>query len=190
LYVAQCNPNFTIQSGAEIAFIAELIRHMTEQSFINEIEANELTNSAFTTIAEFLNAIKDMISEDDYNIIIEYLYVVSSTHLKDLFAATSNPKGCAKVYYKPNNPQFAQQGGVSSSTRILKLNVDTISKTAAQNQRLKGTNLVSDLIHGAPIFTPFVYKDKAPSCNPATYSGNPFFFQGQHQNSRICNKRS
>jgi hypothetical protein len=41
------------------------------------------------------------------------------------------------VEYKPNNPQFAQQGAVSSSTRILKLNVTTIEKNAAINKRIQ-----------------------------------------------------
>jgi len=55
-------------------------------------------------------------------------------------------KGCDRVYYKPNNQQFAQQGAVSSSTRTLKLNVDTI-----QSQRNINT----------------FYKDKDTKCiNP------------------------
>lgn len=38
---------------------------------------------------------------------------------------------CDKVIYKPSNKQFARQGAVSSSTRNLKLNVDTIDKNAS-----------------------------------------------------------
>ena len=61
------------------------------------------------------------------------------------------------MYYKPNNPQFAKQGGVSSSTRILKLNVDTISSASAANW-----------------CQPSVNKLKIPPCQLSTYSGNPF----------------
>jgi DNA polymerase III epsilon subunit-like protein len=68
----------------------------------------------------------------------------------------SNPKGCAQVFYKPNNPQFAQQGGVSSSTRILKLNVDTISTAAAGVRKLKGANLAAQLVNGDPVNVPFI----------------------------------
>jgi hypothetical protein len=40
-----------------------------------------------------------------------------------------NKQGCKQVFYKPNNTQFAQQGAVSSSTRLLKLTNDTLNKT-------------------------------------------------------------
>ena len=92
-----------------------------------------------------------------------------------IYSGPSNPKGCKRVYYKPNNPQFAQQGAVSSSTNILKLNVDTISTNAASISRARLAPNES-----------YVYKLKAPTCQAATYSGNPFFFQGQHQNKKIC----
>ena len=99
-----------------------------------------------------------------------------------------NTIGCKLTVYKPNNPQFAKQGAVSSSTRILKLNVDTIQTNAASFSK-KPNNLNSaynDI--GANPNVPFIYKYKTPPCNPATYSGNPFFFQGQFQNKKICSK--
>jgi hypothetical protein len=40
-----------------------------------------------------------------------------------------NKQGCKEMVYKPNNKQFAQQGAVSSSTRLLKLTNDTRNKT-------------------------------------------------------------
>jgi len=40
-----------------------------------------------------------------------------------------NKQGCKQVFYKPNNTPFAQQGAVSSSTRLLKLTNDTLNKT-------------------------------------------------------------
>lgn len=42
-------------------------------------------------------------------------------------AHQSFSKQCARVYYKPNNSQFASQGAVSSSQRTLKLTVDTLN---------------------------------------------------------------
>ena len=41
---------------------------------------------------------------------------------------TTNTTGCKNVVYKPSNYQYATQGAVSSSNRMLKLNVDTINK--------------------------------------------------------------
>ena len=106
-----------------------------------------------------------------------------------IYAGPSNPKGCKRVYYKPNNPQFAQQGAVSSSTQILKTNVDTISTNAAITRRLKGAGAVLSLaLGGVSPDVPFIYKFKTPPCQAQTYIGNTFFFQGQHQNKKICTK--
>ena len=43
----------------------------------------------------------------------------------------SNPRGCETVQYKPNNYKYAQQGAVSSSDRLLRLNVETINTNRA-----------------------------------------------------------
>ena len=153
LYVAQCNPNFTIMQGAEVAWIALLKKNLQDAGFNVETDAD--------TIPAFLEYVKTQIPQDLYNSMLNYLYLFSLDEL------TAQQKRCARVYYKPNNPQFAQQGGVSSSTRILKLNVDTISTAAAKSSTT-------------------MLKDKSPTCNPATYVGNPFFFQGQPQNPTIC----
>lgn len=40
----------------------------------------------------------------------------------------STPTGCSSVIYKPNNHKFACQGSVMSSTRLLRLTVDTLKK--------------------------------------------------------------
>jgi len=72
----------------------------------------------------------------------------------------------------------------------LKLNVDTISTNAANIRKLKGANSQQTIASGQTPETPFIYKFKAPSCTAATYSGNPFFFQGQRQNHQICSKKS
>jgi len=43
----------------------------------------------------------------------------------------TNPQGCKLTQYKPNNYKFSTQGAVSSSDRILRLNVDTINTNNA-----------------------------------------------------------
>jgi len=81
--------------------------------------------------------------------------------------------GCKRVYYKPNNPQFAKQGAVSSSTRTFKANVVTIEKNIA-NQR-RAVNFASINPASTAVFAPFVYKLKTEKCNPSyfTKNGNP-----------------
>ena len=62
--------------------------------------------------------------------------------------------GCKVVIYKPNNYQYAQQGAVSSSARMLRLNVNTIDKNRADIK-----NPLNNIL----------YKNKTPSCDPSLY---------------------
>jgi len=62
------------------------------------------------------------------NLEIEY----AASLLPDGITLTpSNPLGCETVQYKPNNYKYGQQGAVSSSDRMLRLNVDTIDANRA-----------------------------------------------------------
>lgn len=138
-----------------------------------------------------------ILPQEQYDMVIEYLYqLAANPYTGELISGPSNPRGCARVMYKPNNPQFAKQGGVASSTRILKLNVDTISTAAASQRRLKGSGsnlyneLAGQLTYQSVANVPFIYKDKVGKCQPQTYIGNPFFFSGQHHNKLICRYKS
>jgi hypothetical protein len=78
----------------------------------------------------------------------------------------ANQLGCRLTVYKPSNYQYAVQGAVDSSTRNLKLTVDTITTNAAT---IKNTNLD---------------KNKAPTCNtpwPLNFSQS-----GPYQNKKLC----
>jgi len=68
----------------------------------------------------------------------------------------TNPRSCKLVVYKPSNPQFAVQGGVSSSTRTLKLTVDTVNKNINSIRGQKG--------YSGSANTPFIYKNKVAPC--------------------------
>ena len=191
-YVAQCNPNSTINQGIEIGFITAVAQSMINLGILDQAQYNLLVTLNPGSIEEFINFLKTRAySAEQSEQALTYLYeIASNPYNSAILEGPSNSKGCSRVYYKPNNPQFAQQGGVSSSTRILKLNVDTISTNAANIRRLKGANSVQNIATGQSSDTPFIYKFKAPTCSAATYSGNPFFFQGQRQNHQICSKNS
>ena len=192
LYVAQCNPNSTINQGIEIGFITAVANAMINNGLMTQPQYDLLVTLNPKSIEEFINFLKTRLSSASQSEeAVKYLYeIASNPYNSSILEGPSNPKGCSRVYYKPNNPQFAQQGGVSSSTRILKLNVDTISTNAANVRRLKGANSVQNIVSGQMPDTPFIYKFKSPSCSAATYNGNPFFFQGQQQNHKICSKSS
>jgi len=107
---------------------------------------------------------------------ISNLYVANCNPNIDFAVGPKHAFGCKLVVYKPNNPQFAQQGGVSSSTRTLKLNVTTIDKNIANIRRLRGAGITNSMTQQGDLpITPFIYKTKVENCNPAYYhqSGNP-----------------
>ena len=70
--------------------------------------------------------------------------------------------GCPCVVYKPNNKQFSQQGAVSCSTRLLKLNVDTISTNTASLKNTAGTYFTVN--SGTNPALGFIYKNKSETC--------------------------
>ena len=191
-YVAQCNPNFTIETAVEIAFINQLSKSLLEAGYISQPIYVSLLNSV--GVQQFIVMLQSILTAEQYKLVIEYMYqLAADPYNGSVVSGPGLTKGCAQVYYKPNNPQFAQQGGVSSSTRILKLNVDTISTAAAGVRKLKGASgsgVAAQIASGQSPNVPFIYKFKTPACQASTYSGNPFFFQGQPQNKKICSKRT
>jgi hypothetical protein len=76
----------------------------------------------------------------------------STTPSPQLSESTINPAGLQPVYvpviYKPNNSQFAQQGGVSSSTRIARLKYDTITTVGATYRSAYGAQVANELAYG------------------------------------------
>lgn len=168
-YVAQCNPNVLISKEIEHGVLRTLAKALMDATYIDASLYSRLLE--MTDVATFLDTLRSSLEPEAMKSVVDYYYRVAA-------AATNsniNTRGCSRVYYKPNNPQFAQQGGVSCSTRILKLNVDTISTAAAIRKQTAMANTF--------------FKDKTPACSPQTYIGNPFFFQGQPQNKVICHSQ-
>lgn len=63
------------------------------------------------------------------------------------------------VYYKPNNPTFAQEGGVSSSSRIARIKYDTITKNGVAFAKAYGEATGNALSYGVQTNT-YTVKDK------------------------------
>lgn len=55
-----------------------------------------------------------------------------------------------KLYYKPNNSQFAQQGAVSSSSLIARVKYDTITNAAVKIKGAFGNAAANALAYGVP----------------------------------------
>ena len=65
-----------------------------------------------------------------------------------------------KIYYKPNNCQFGQQGGVSSSSRLLRLKLNTINSSATSIGKSYGKSAASALAYSGRPEAPFINKEK------------------------------
>jgi hypothetical protein len=64
-----------------------------------------------------------------------------------------------KLYYKPNNPQFAQQGGVSSSDLITRKKYNSITNSTAAYRTAFGSAVANALAYGVPS-NGYTIKDK------------------------------
>jgi hypothetical protein len=89
-----------------------------------------------------------------------YFNYINNPYVGYSIQGPSNPKGCKAVVYKPSNPQFAVEGGVSSGTRLLKLTTDTINTNLASIRRLSGSSYLSE-----SGYNPFIYKNKFTTCD-------------------------
>lgn len=167
-YVAQCNPNGTIDLGIMIAFIDEVTGYLYKQNLINSIEYNYFKATNPSTLQDLISFLSNDISDLNKTQVLAILAeILISPHVSEIISGPSNPKGCKQVFYKPNNGQYAQQGAVSSSTRILKLNVDTISTNAARMKTLRNTLALDSITGGANPAIPFLMKTKGTICNPS-----------------------
>jgi len=185
-YVAQCNPN--ILNNYQIYEIFDIIiNELHKDKIITQEDVNKYNNLKNKNIQSFYLYLKDLnLDSETYKNIENY---INNSLLNDvIYSGSSTNLNCKRVYYKPNNYQYATQGAVSSSARLLKLNVTTIEKQSYLNNKTANyySNIANDLYQGSDVYIPFVTKTKVEKCNPSKYISNPFFAEGQKPNKNIC----
>jgi hypothetical protein len=81
-------------------------------------------------------------------------YPVSRTSSVDVVSTSSFTPGVTStyqpVYYKPNNPQFAQQGAVSAGALTSRVRYDSITNSSASYRKAYGTSVANALAYGVP----------------------------------------
>lgn len=83
---------------------------------------------------------------------------------------------CKTSHYKPSNIQFAQQGAVDSSSRILRLKLNTINKAAnfSDNGNFNlGEALPNAFAYSGRPEAPYTIKAKFNNCSKALYARHP-----------------
>jgi hypothetical protein len=73
----------------------------------------------------------------------------------------------APIYYKPNNPQFAQQGAVTASSLIARKKYDSITNSTANYRNAYGLQVANALAYGVPE-NGYTIKDKIGYPNKKT----------------------
>jgi len=165
-YFANCQPNAEIVTASEINLVYALLDILLNQNIITKEQYDSFiskNNFKFTVLFEYLQNLPKETSDKAVAIFIAF---INNPYYGVPFSGPNNPIGCKLTIYKPNNPQYAQQGAVDASTRILKLNVTTIEKNAAS-----------------------YYKNTLDKNKPSQSCERPplNFFSTTYQNKKMCN---
>ena len=188
-YLANCQLNAQLYEGSEIAFITEMLSIMLNEKILTQSEVKEFNSTGINSIQGFFNWILNLPEPQKQSAIVVFEVFINNPYWGMPPSGPTNPTGCQLTVYKPNNYQYAKQGAVSSSTRLLKLNVDTISTNAAsiQNYNNTGQLLVTanELYAGNANNYSNLRKNKTTTqCNPQLPLN--FYQSGQYQNKKFC----
>lgn len=185
MYLANCQPNAQLYEGSENAMIEKMLSMMQAQSILTEEQVASFQETGINSIQGFFDWLSGLGNASALTLFKEF---INNPYTGMPLTGPSNPSACQLTVYKPNNYQFATQGAVSSSARMLKLNVNTISTNAAsiQNYNNMGAQLVTanQLYAGDSNTYTNLLKNKAASCNtpwPLNMSQSR-----QYQNKKFC----
>jgi len=172
MYVANCYPNTDPSVTSQLGLVNQLFQIMNNGNVFMPSDISNFYADSIMTLADFNKFIQTIDGNLTLANTIFYNFINNPNYV-GVLTGPNNPRGCKLVVYKPSNPQFAAEGGVSSSTRTLKLTVDTIGSNIASIRRLKGAGAVIN--NGGQPYVPFVYKSKVAPCNKGVYikNGNP-----------------
>jgi len=187
-YLANCQLNTQLYEGSENAFIYQLLGIMLNQNIITQSQIDQFNDTGINSIQGFFDWIQGLPEADRGRANEIFKEFINNPYWGMPPTGPTNPTACQLTVYKPNNYQFAKQGAVSSSTRLLKLNVNTISTNAASinNYNNTGPQLVTanELYAGNANNITNLQKNKAPSCNtpwPLNFSQS-----GRFENKKYC----
>lgn len=187
-YLANCQTNAEQYNATQNAMIAQMLDMMLNLHIITQSEITEFNTLNINSIAGFFDWINGLPDSQKPLALKVFTNYISNPYWGMPLSGPSNQTGCQLVVYKPNNYQFAKQGAVESSTRNLKLMVDTISTNAAsiQNYNNTGPQLVSanEIYAGDDNNYANLQKNKAPNCN-TPYPLN-IRQSGPFQNKKFC----
>jgi hypothetical protein len=181
-YFANCYPN-TGNTFTQEELIMSGFYLIKNAGLFDDEDITRFYNSDIgPSIAKFVDFISNLNSGKSEEAVFIFTEFLTNPYVNNSFlTGPSNSLNCKLVVYKPNNPQFAVQGSVLSSTRTLKLGLTTIEKERYIQNRENGYALASLNPGGQPI-TPFIYKSKSAPCTNVL----PLIFSKVTTNPKIC----
>ena len=188
-YLANCQLNTQLYEGSELAFIYQMLGIMLNENIITPSELNAFNETGINSIQGFFNWIQGLPEGQRASALVVFEVFINNPYWGMPPSGPTNPAGCQLTVYKPNNYQFAKQGAVSSSTRLLKLNVDTISTNAASIQNYNNTGQF--LVTANQLYAGDANNYKNLMKNKTTTQCNPqwplnFSQSGKHENKKFC----
>jgi len=188
-YLANCQPNAQLYDATENALIMQMLTIMLSENIITTAEETQFYTLKLNSIRGFFNWINTLPPSQKPQALQIFETFINNPYSGMPLSGPSNPRGCQLVVYKPNNYQYANQGAVTSSTRLLKLNVDTISTNAAslQNYNNTGSQLITanELYAGNENNKVNLMKNKPSTTGCIKYPLN-FSQSGRFQNKKFC----
>lgn len=160
-YIANCYPNIDELIYSENNIVNNIYLILKNQKLLSEEDITRYNKSDINKIYlmnQYISTIEN--EQNRENALKIYLNFINNPYIGIPINGPSNPRGCKLVVYKPSNPQFATEGGVSSGTQLLKLTTDTISSNLHSINKLSGSATSSKFGN-----TPFIYKNKYTTCN-------------------------
>lgn len=180
MYKAQCLSNAHLADSTQRSFVERVLQSMLERSLIDSTQYDAFVQMNTYTVDALFHWIQSLANrEDAMNLFVAFL---QNPYWGMPPSGPSNPRGCQLTVYKPSNQPFAKQGAVDQSTRLFKLNVNTISTHSASLQR--GNNTGELLITANDIQTGTIpevlnaLKNKSAPCVASSLR--------PHQNKKAC----
>jgi len=133
-YLANCQPNAQIYDATENALISQMLTIMVNAGVLTQSDVNTFNTLGINTIEGFFNWLNTLPAGKKEPALIIFTNFINNPYTGMPLTGPSNQTGCQLTVYKPSNYQYAVQGAVDSSTRNLKLAVDTVTTNAANTQ--------------------------------------------------------
>ena len=130
-YRANCYCNSQFFESSQLMLSQKMLQLLWQNDCISEETYNNFLNIKSLNLNNVDNLINSLEGQAKEKSVVIFNRFLNDPYNGLPSKGSVNLKGCELTVYKPSNPQFAKEGAVQSSTRLLKLNVDTISTNTA-----------------------------------------------------------